>query len=52
MAHTPEYLSDAAQALLHYAGNAKASVADNEDDAAYCAECARRWAEHIISGAA
>jgi hypothetical protein len=31
--HTP---SDDARALLHYASNARANVADNEADAAYC----------------
>jgi hypothetical protein len=45
--HTP---SDDARALLHYASNARANVADNEADAAYCLACARAWAAHIIAG--
>lgn len=43
-------MSAAAEALLHYVGNAHASVADNEADAAYCMDCARRWAVYIIAG--
>lgn len=43
-------MSDEAKALLHYASNANAGVADNESDRAFCEECARRWAACIIAG--
>lgn len=41
-------MSDDAKTLMHWIGNAIASVADNEADSAYCRECASRWAAHII----
>ena len=41
-------MSEAAKALLHYVANANASVADNEQDRAYCLQCARAWAAQII----
>lgn len=41
-------MSDDAKTLMHWIGNANAAVADNEVDAAYCRECARQWAAHII----
>lgn len=41
-------MSDEARALMFWIGNARADVADNEKDAAYCWECARSWAAYII----
>lgn len=43
-------MSAAAVCLLYFAANARADVADNAEDAAYCAECARQWAAAILSG--
>lgn len=41
-------MSDDAKTLLYWASNARASVADNEADSAYCLDCARAWATAII----
>lgn len=43
-------MSDDAKTLMYWIGNANASVADNESDAAYCLNCVRRWAVYIIGG--
>lgn len=41
-------MSEDAKTLMHWVGNAAASVADNETDRAYCRRCAFAWASHII----
>ena len=43
-------MSEAAQTLMFWIAQANVSVADNDDDRAYCFGCARNWAAHIIAG--